>query len=75
MSKRMLILLIAITLLGGCKSKTEKGAEAAGTEPTTPPAAASAASAGAPANPSMAASTAPPATAGGRRSFCRMGSR
>jgi hypothetical protein len=59
----MLILLIAITLLGGCKSKTEKGAEATAAESATPPAAASTASAETPANPSMAASTAPPATA------------
>jgi hypothetical protein len=34
--KQVLILLIAITLLGGCKSKTEKGAEAGAAESTTP---------------------------------------
>jgi hypothetical protein len=38
MLRPMLIPLIAITLLEGCKSKTEKSAEAAAAESTTPPA-------------------------------------
>jgi hypothetical protein len=63
MLKPMLILLIAITLLGGCKSKTEKSAEATAAESTTPPATTPTAPAETPRNPTVAESATPPATA------------
>jgi hypothetical protein len=59
MSKPMLSLLIAIALLGGCKSKTEKGAEATAAGPSTAPAAAPTAAAETPGNPTVAESTPP----------------
>jgi hypothetical protein len=63
MLKPMLILLIAITLLGGCKSKTEKGEEATAAESAAPPATTPTAPAETPKNPTVAESTPPPATA------------
>jgi hypothetical protein len=63
MLKPMLILLIAITLLGGCKSKTEKSAEATAAESTPPPVTTPTSAAETPGNPTVAEPATPPATA------------
>jgi hypothetical protein len=63
MSKPMPVLPIAIALLGGCKSKSEKGGDATAAGPTTPAATAATAAAETPRNRTVAEPATPPAIA------------